>query len=761
MAHLTDRISLLPFCDLTDCPNVTHHAVGSPYFDAKGNPLIADPVVLAVRADIAEPTLPRSTALAVSCNTRPYQSYGPVIRRVFECSQPEKHPELRRALEGVMDLGEVRELPPGGLDDQVSKLLLACVATMTAGTNEQVLREVMENIAEQFAALPPGSTLRIPLIGTGKSRTEKATEQIFREVIDLMLSYLTPAAYSDDRRKPPRRILLIHPAKEESRLIGTMLAERSIFLSILDKMGLATTDDRLVYGIAYSENPENQIVKAERFEEALNHFDQALELLLDGKQDEAIQEASRGSVLAPGLSGMVSHIQYLATKKRGLLEAITQEALDLASRGRIEDAFRVGRTLTSLGGSQQESNFIKALRRCYVGYSLAELEAQLFYEKYMQAGEQLETMSEKLPDAASLTGEFSAANVAPNVEAPRPEVSVTTELAQFASKIPNKVVENSLHVAIRKLLTEPVETSGVRRIIESLHEYNQHHDYPLEEQAKEIAQALHDLTEAVDHKKHDCSIRVLHRYILDQLSQHLGHHNTYRLEEARFHLRGSERQLMSQGDLQKAWKHLKAAYEKSADDYGILSYIGFLMLLQGPRLLHTAETYFLLWGKLIERDLAQGRYRQHRLEAPSGHRVDVPILYPHAKKAHDYQLRWLDYVRTFASLIKGLINDDNGDMLLSRYNDAIQTLSEIGRYDLALLYEQFLGERWISLLVSRKRGGVKIPIPMVGEISLDLVINLYRRFRRWRLFRKLHTQDIEDAMRKLVEKMSQDLDDDR
>lgn len=758
MAHLTDRISLIPFSDLTDCPNVTHHAVGSPYFDAQGNPLIADPVVVAVRADIADTALPRSSALAVSCNTRPYQSYGPVIRRVFECSQPELHPELRRALEGVMELGEVRELPPGGLNDQVNAIFLACVATMTAGTNEQVLKEVMENIANHFESLPPGSTMRVPLIGTGKSRSEKATEQIYREVVDLTLSHLTPASFDNNRRKPPRRIMLIHPIKYEAQLIASVLAEKSIFLTILDKMGLATTDDRLVYGIAHGEAPDNQIVKEERFEDAINHFDLSLEHLLKGEQEKAIQEAARGSEVAPGLSGMFLYIHFLATKQRGLLEAITQEALDLASRGRIEDAFRVGRTLTSLGGAQQEKTFIKALRRCYVGYSLAELEAQLLYEKYMQAEEQLVSMREELPDAAALTGEFPAVQTDGDAGAGDEALSVTTELAEFASRIPNKVVENSFHVAVRKLLAEPVETSGVRRIIESLHEYNQHHDLPLENNAKAIAQAIHDISEKVDKKKHDCSIKELHRDILDKLNPHLGHHNTYRLEEARYHLRGSGRQLLTPNDMRKAWSHLKSAYEKSADDNGILSFIGFLMLLQGPKLLHTAETYFLLWAKLIERELAQGRYRQHRLEAPSGKRVDVPIHYPHAKKAHNYQQRWLEYVRAFADLLKGLIRDDNGDMLLSKYNDAIQTLGEIGRFDLVHLYEQFLGERWISLLVSRKRGGVKIPIPMVGEISLDLVINLYRRFRRWRLFRKLHTQDIEDAMRTLVEKMSKDLE---
>lgn len=769
MAHLNNRLCLVPFCDLADCPDVSHHAIGSPYFDAQGKPNSADPVLIAVRSDIVDDALPRATALAVSCNTRPYQSYGPVIRRVFECSQPNRHPELRRQMEGIMNTGEVRVLPPGDLERQISTIYLACVATMTTGTTENILQHVMTNLVSHFQTMPPGATLRMPLFGTGKSRTEAATEKTYQDVIGLTLSSMQEALFPANPLQPSRRVLLLHPFAFEAQCIAAEMVKRAIFLCLLDKMGVSTTDSRMVYGIAHGDQEIHRIVQADSFATAVNHIDQALSFLLEKKdrdknQRKALEEAAQAVKVEPALGSVYAYLHALATRQRGLLEMILQETLDLATKGRIENAFRVARTLTSLDAdpsrpktiSPQEHRFIHALRRCYVGYSLAELHGQLQYEKYMQAEEFLHQMHKSLPEATALTGEFQAVSSPDSAMVfDQREDRIDEELSQFQDAISARKIQNAYHVAIRKLSADPVETEGVRRVLDSLGEYKEHHALPLSESDELVAQNIRKLAEQVDQWKHDMPVQQLHRKVLNDFGTYLGHHKTYRLEEARYFLRGGENSLLSREDLMQAWTHLLQGYEKESHDHGLLSYLGFVLFLQGPKILHHVETFFLLWAKQLEHQLAVGRFRLHRLESPAGKKIEVPILsYPDAKKAHDSEQRWLEHVRGLAALAHGLSENANGEMLVEQYKKSVDLLRHMGRTDLAQLYEQHLGERWISLMVSRKQGGVKIPIPFVGDISLDLMVNLYRRFQRWRLFRRLYHEGIAAAMKTFLERMT-------
>ena len=754
MAHLKNRFCLVPFCDLTDCPEGGHHAIGSPLFDALGKPLFPESLAIAVRADIADTKLPRCTGLVVSCNTRPYYSYGAVARKIFEKSQPHKHPEVRMGMEEVMEVGDVRIIEPGGLLDQCEKILLACVAPMTGSTNREILEKSLECCAKIFSDMNAGSSLRMPLIGTGKARTTKATEREFREVVDITLSKFHKPLLEEKTERSPSRLLIVNPLEYESFLIATMLGEKAMFLSLLDKMGSSVTNQRMVYGLAHGETEKYQFVDAKNFAKALDHFDEALEKLLGQKRNEALKEGARGAEIEPALRGMFSYISHLATTKKSLALAISKEIIFLASVGRVRDAYKVSLALEKIDSSKKVRELIKSLQDAYVHYNVAALEARLLYESYMVAEKTLHVIHSGATDAEIENDPFLREINILDDNVRNRALEDYDGFQQVEDKIPIRMIENSFHIVIRKLMAEHIETKGMRRALNNLLEFESLGKICIEKKEKKICTELFKLANFIEENKENISDNDLRQEILDKLLELLPDHGTLRLEAGRFYLlKGSKEKKtsLSRNDIIKAWQHLKHGHEVHPRDYGILSYLGFIILLQGNKFLSLAEDFYTLMGKLLEDELLHGRFSIRKVKSPTGAKTKIPFFDHQSEQAYKYYECYLENTKFFAKLAKAL-SESEGTAALDLYKKAISSLGNVGRYDLANLYEKVLGEIWIALLCSSNHSFGTIPLPF-GEISLDLLVNLFKKFRRWLKYRKVRSPKIHKTMKNFVSKL--------
>ena len=760
MAHLRNRFCLVPFCELSDCPEAVHHAIGSPHFDSVGRPLFVEPIIIAVRADIADTNLPRCSALAASCNTRPYHSYGPVMRKIFEGSQPHNYREVRHGMEGVMEVGDVREIPAGGLIEQTERILLGCVTPMTGATNPQILHTVLSNFAKKFATLSPGCTLRMPIIGTGTARKgEDAMEANFREVVDATLSHFYPSLIPANDRVACRRLIVIHPLEYESTMLAAIVAEKAIFLTLLDKMGIFTTDQRIVYGWGHGPTPETCFVAAETFTHALDHFDKSLDYLLQGDRKLALKEAAKGAEQEPGLSGMYQYITTFANKKRGLMTVVTKEALSLASEGRVRDAFCVANALNHFGAAKKEKDFITALRECYIAYCVAGLESRLLYEHYMQAEEALVLIYKgaATPEQSFVpeTSELKERSV------PKELLEDVTPLNAVEQKIPDRLIENSLHIVIRKLMADQVETQGPRRALDNLLDFHKRGKITLTAEQETLCQELYAATEFVDKNKESMPQVALQQQILDKLNHCVAWHGTFQLEAARFHLRGGQSdhtnraKTLTRSDILEAWAHLEQAQKEHPRDFGILSYIGFLIYLQGGKFMRQAEEFYLLFAKVLDDELSQGRFGMRKLKSPMEGDVCVPLLDPLSQNAYAYYDKYRDHARYFTKFAKAL-SDSEATAAINLYRQAVDSLGAIGRYDLAKLYDEILGETWVALLCRNRMSG-SIPIPFIGELPLDLVLNMYRKARYWWKYRNIKTPELHTAIDQLMAKIRKNM----
>ncbi|NUM35592.1 MAG: hypothetical protein HUU50_13680 [Candidatus Brocadiae bacterium] len=753
MPHLQDRLCLIPFCDLADCPEKGHHAIGSPYFDASGKPLFADPVVVVVRADITEPSLPKCSSLAVSCNTRPYHSYGPVIRKVFEKSQPHVYPEVRLGMEGVMEIGEVRQIPPGGLFDQTERIFLTCVATMTAGTNQKILQDVLQNLAREFGSLAHGSTLRMPIMGTGKARSEEDTEKMFRTVVSLTLDCFLPEILPDDMQLSPRRLLLVHPMEYESSLIASSLAQKAVFLTLLDKLNLSKTDKRIVYGLAHGNDRSNQFINKENFSSAMQCFDKALDFLLEGKRKEAIKASAEGCQIEPDLCFLQGYITSLANQKEGVLDVLTEEILSLARKGNIREALCAGYSLKQMGQKKQTDSFFEAIQNCYKNYCSSALESRLLYENYQKTQDALAAIQQGLPF------ETSSKN---NAEKALPPIENFDALAQISQKIPSRFIENTFHIVIRKFMASPVETSGAKRALDNLLELHKLQKIELSEEIEKQCKELHDIADSIEQKKQTLSEKQLHKEILEKLLVLLPNHGTLRLEAARFYLKGENQEsnsrlkTLTRADIVKAWKHLEIGHEQNPRDYGILCYLGFIIFMQGPKHFSVAEDFFKLFSHWIEYEIGEGKYGIRPLKSPKGEWISIPIHDSYTKLAYSYYQKYAENARDFALFAK-ILSQGEGMGALNLYKRGVQRLGEIGRYDLMELYENLLGETWVALLSRNQQTMGSISL-FFGEISLDLLFKVYKKVRSWWKYSHLQSSEIKEAIGGILKKMTRQME---
>ena len=132
--HLSARLALVPLRDLADCPNMPHHAVGSPLFDDRGRSLTPDPVLALTRAPLTSPALPRMSLAVAPCGARPPLTLGAEVRALLGAMRLEDHPQARREVEGLLMAGEARRSPPGALAGHLDGVLLLGVEGAWAGS---------------------------------------------------------------------------------------------------------------------------------------------------------------------------------------------------------------------------------------------------------------------------------------------------------------------------------------------------------------------------------------------------------------------------------------------------------------------------------------------------------------------------------------------------------------------------------------------------------------------------------------------------
>ncbi|WP_372364645.1 hypothetical protein [Candidatus Uabimicrobium sp. HlEnr_7] len=752
MSHLKKRLCLVQMNDLTDCPGAIHHAIGSPYFDSLGAPKFPEPVVVAAKADIADTALPRCSILAVSCNTRPYQSYGPVMRTIFEKSEPHKYPSVRRGMEGVMEVSSVRGISPGGLNSQTDSILLGCISPMTGKTNSKIVDTVLGMFAEELGKLPPGSTLRMPLIGTGKARSQAATDDLFKNTVDVTISHFLDILIPKNKHIPIRRLILVHPFEYEVSLIASTFAEKSIFLTILDKLGIDGTDKRQVYGLAYGGKPQNCIVDAQNFDKALDCFDQAIDALLKGDLKNAKCLSSQGSMIDPSLKFIDIYISSLAARKKGLLDAIKMEALSCAQAGRLKDAYSIATTLNHLNPGRKEHEFISSLKDCYISYAVAATEARLLYENYMETQEALEAVYRGVDITTSNTDLNATGRI------PSKLMDDIAPLKKIEHKIPVRIVDNTTHIVVRKLMADEIELSGAKRALDNLFELQTHGKVVLPEKDEKACREIYELIDYIERNKEQIDSPSLRQTVLEKLLRLLPKHGTLHLEAGRYYLHGGKNNSKSitRAEIIEAWSYFERGFHEQPRDYGLLSYMGLITFMQGAKFLIHAEEFFNLFAKLLDDELTNGSFAMQTLKSPNGDKIQIKHHDERCLLSYEYHDKYRENALIFARLAKALY-DSEGTAAVSLYKEAMKTLSEIGRYDLAQLYDDLLGETWVVLLCRNRRTFGSLNIPLIGEIPLDFLAVIYKKVKFFWRFNRLRTPKAHAVIKSCITKMGESI----
>jgi hypothetical protein len=196
---------------------------------------------------------------------------------------------------------------------------------------------------------------------------------------------------------------------------------------------------------------------------------------------------------------------------------------------------------------------------------------------------------------------------------------------------------------------------------------------------------------------------------------------------------------------------LEIGHEKNPHDYGILSYLGFLIFAQGHKFLHLAEEFFGLLEKIIEDELSNGKFGIQSIQSIHGEIGSVEMQDPYILKALQYYNEYKENAQVFTQLAKSLSLSEL-TAAQSLYKKAMASLAKVGRSDLVEIYEKLLGENWIALLCRNQQHLGSIPLPF-GEISLDLIFSIYRKIRRWWKYRNLRSSQVQKAISNLIQKL--------
>jgi len=406
-AHLSARLALTPLRDLADCPHVPHHAIGSPLFDDRGRALTPDPVLTLCGAPLADPHLPRMSLAVAPCGARPRLARSPEVRALLAAMCPAEHPQARREVEGLLAAGAARRCPPGALAGHLDGVLLLGVEGAAPGS--EVWRAGQAALAEALGALPQGSSVRLPLLraldldaaGRGLGAEARAL------LLDGHLIHLAVAALERPAGHEgvwtPRRVLLCEPAEERARWALGRLASRALLLSLVDKLRLSVVSPLLTLGVVAGGGEEGaRLVDEGGFEEALGALDAALDALLRGEGREALRLGAYAVSAEPALAGVFSYVERLAAPG-GVPSVLLGEVLRVGREGRLLEARPLLDAAGAFALSPAQAAQHAALEGACERLARAELRARLDSEEYARAEEwvaRCESLGLRAPCAA-------------------------------------------------------------------------------------------------------------------------------------------------------------------------------------------------------------------------------------------------------------------------------------------------------------------------------------------------------------------------
>lgn len=164
-----------------------------------------------------------------------------------------------------------------------------------------------------------------------------------------------------------------------------------------------------------------------------------------------------------------------------------------------------------------------------------------------------------------------------------------------------------------------------------------------------------------------------------------------------------------------------------------------------------AEEFYRYMIAALDDEIEKGRFSPVTLTPPGGETASAPFADDLTRQAHDYYVEYRKVAQAHVDLI-GKIRQSQVSGALNHYREVIEGFTNVGRYDLKLLYEGLMGEEWVNLLCRHQKSIGSIPTPF-GEISLDFLFIIYRKIKYWWKYRKLQSAQLQEKMSRLIEQL--------
>ena len=803
--QLSDRLGASALVDLADCAHVSHRAVGSPHFDAHGEPLSFDPLITLVHGELTDARLPHATMIISPCEPRPILSVNADLRRLISATAPDEHPSLRADLEGRIERGTVKRVDPGALLSQTDQLVLAQISTV----EPQVETRSFEQIATTIREAPYGSTIRIrlPLDASLDSESLFDADQEGRS-LERFLDVMTPALTHDWPRRQPRRLILVSRDPERARHALLMLIKRSVRLSLIDRLTEAQLHPRIAYGVATL--PGEELVTPYELGSMVTHLNAALESLVHGSRAHALEAAEQlldrvetgeereAGALSRGhadfmRSQVYLFISSLLERPEGVREVLIAGLTRSIARGAISEASTLAQSLIASGLDLSATSFAREIISCARRYEIAECQALLFREEYTRARDVL-AMSRLRQDSSDEDSELTASYMT------RREVSDTFSLLfeqllalpwrNTPKGAPLHEIERSL-TRLKELTDSPLVDSSCSITLQSLRDWidTLASRGPLTSRGGVRArQWRRELEEVIG--RLDLTMR---QELSGPLSALVCPHYDLSVARARFSREGVN--LKPEVTLE-IWRRLSSCLQTfeaaNLERHAALGYLTLITLSRGKRALTNAQVLLALWCQMIERELDEGVYGELSLDLADGSNrvsgasnrvsgalgvqvadgsnrvsgvlgvqvVHAPISSPAARSARRHLALWRDHASHLSELARGLEYDEfSAETAHARYELALHPLEQLEQEHLLSTHHKRLGKAWLGLFVGQRKAPLKASLgAFMGEAIVEVMTLLWRFARRWRFFYRMRGGELQEKLTETLETIERTLE---
>ncbi|MEE2644362.1 MAG: hypothetical protein VYD19_05465 [Myxococcota bacterium] len=727
---LEARISSIPLADLADCPHISHHAVGSPFFDRHGQPTEIDPLISLVDLDPLDPALPPATALIVPCGRRPHFSPAPLMQRLYlreKATRDVKGWDASEGLEGIIPLGEVRVTEaPDALPNRLEKLIL--VSTYSDSATAAAKAQALTALQAAISALPCGATVQLPVRLPLESGDTGAFAFSLEE-LPALLDTLGVALYAA-HPKPHRRLILLTSEREVVEAAQVLLLERALLLTLLDKLALGEAAPPMSYGLADT-RARCSTEGAEKLSKGILSLEAALTALLIGSQEHLSQALNEALTLCPSL-GAIYPWFHQRRRREGLLMQLCDEAARLVQLGRQKEAARVGRALLQLQPPSAVRAFSAALNASLLFAYRGELAARLEADEYQRAQHWVDAI-----EADPLLKLIFDEDVSSPLES-----SEKSALQGLIERSKARRVEAIREELLRRLINPRPRLKAAAAL--------------LQDAAAELDEVERGLCPLIEHAIKAQQLNATSRALPAELEDYLkAHYHKYSLYHRRLARRAIAYSIQSDRSpkraLRESYQALLEAHRLQPSEPKVLAMIGLIALTQGSAGLSIAERLFSIWGLLLREEERRGPYRDDHLIHPlRGDELRSPQVTRYAIRARAEREKWVIYVRRAESLSRYLIGGRADETLARiRYRQLLSALEAAGAYQLAALYDQLLGRRWLSLMSSGLSFEIKIPVGFT-ELPLTPLLSLSRQFRRWVFARRSRQRELVAALEALL-----------